>query len=214
MTISAVETEMISDYEDYSDFLDSVYGDTPRRISHHAALKMAGVPVKGIMTVSAPTKNKRKYTKSSIKHYQENVQTLHLNANQIGEHTWLSTSERSLLEEFEDMPGFIRSACDLSSALLFHTIFDIDEIIKTSLSLKYSNGLRRLASMSDNMNKWKHSLSYIDFADSIPIADEEDVWIPMNIRQSYYTEKNIHKDEKYRVIWEIKPDNLFIDLLY
>ena len=214
MEMISIETEAMSDYGSYSDLLDRVYRDTPRRISHHLAIMFAGVTLKGYITVSGPSRGKRKYSKSRIEHYQESADTLNLCSRQIGKNTWLSTGARGLLEEFEDMPAFIRSATDLSEALFVYEEFDIEEILNVAETLNYKNGLRRLASMASSMNEWEHFNGYIDFPEKISVSSETDDWLPMRIRQNNLDSEERYIDPKYRVIWETAPEELFVDLLY
>ena len=195
------------------DLLPELYGETPRRISHQSAISYAGVPLTAGWFISADTPATKKMIDHYVTHLEEHASTLFVDSQEVSENTWLSSPERAILEEAEHMPK-ARSVKTLSRALDMPDNFEWERIGDLAKYLRYSEGLRRLASMSDAMSTWRHSIHrhLMDYVHS----SENEEWIKMlciGAKREHLTTGVVYEDFKHKVTWDTHPYQIFEDLM-
>lgn len=128
--------------------LNSVYGDSPRRISCEAALSMraAAAITCGLSANSSfPAEDSLGYKGTALCHYYEKSDTLKIGAEQIDARTWLSSAERALLDVA--CYSVSRRACEhILSASMFRR-YDSDIVIGIAEEAEMTYGVRKLAAV-------------------------------------------------------------------
>ena len=202
------------------DLLPELYGETPRRISHQSGMLLAGVPLTVGWHISADIEDNGSFIESHIVHIPESSETMFIDSELIADNTWLSSPERSILEEAEHMPK-THSAKIISRCLDMVFPFDWSRIADVADDLKYFDGLRRIASMSDAISTWEppgyEDESYDDLMNYVQPTSRSKDWLRMlcwgGIRSADRKFDVIYKDEKHKVIWEKHPYQIFEDLM-
>ena len=202
------------DIYELEEILPKLYGETPRRISHQSGVLYAGVPLTVGWYISSTEPYDKKFEENYITHNTEPETILFIDAEQVAANTWLSSPERSILEEAEDMPKS-RSVKTISRAMDMPGNFNWDRILEVAERLGYRHGVRRLCSMSDAMSNWEHTIHHNKLK-HIPPASKNEDWIPMLCSGSGNGDTEyefVHEDSKHRVAWEKHPHHIFEELL-
>ena len=196
---------------------DIVYGDIPRRVSANYALAVvAGTPMMSSLTMSAPWPEY--YTDEFedeyevLRHYPEPEETLYVGAWRIGEHTWISSPERALLDtahlgNHNRVPEWILRSMVCND-------FSFEELVHISEEADMGEALRKIASISVLLNwyKKKHKPLWIKklrkYAKSIP---SEPTYVCRSFAEAGLT-KGWH-DRNFNVIWNVSREETYNELL-
>ena len=190
--------------------LNSVYGDSARRISCEAALSMraaAAITCGLSVNSSFPTEDNLDYKRTALCHYYEKPDTLKIGAEQIDDRTWLSSAERALL----DVACFSlsRRACEhILSASLFRR-YESETIIEIAEEVEMTGGVRKLAAVfslipNSSSDKWhKVIMRYGRALEKEPIL----MWKTPDGFESY--EENCELDTDFGVIWNVPRKEVY-----
>ena len=202
------------DIYELEEILPELYGESPRRISHQSGILYAGVPLTIGWHISSNIQPDKIFKKHGIIHIQESEETLFEDAEEIAENTWLSSPERAIVEEAEDM-NQAASAKMISRAMDMPSNFDWGRIPEVAEKLNYSNGLRRVCSMSDAMSNWEHTI-HNGLMSGVDANKGNKDWIKMLCRGSKLDTDDCdydYVDDTHFVLWEKHPNKIFEDLL-
>ena len=210
----------------YEDRLQSLYGETPHRISHLTAMSMADVAVKSgfALSVSGPPVDPDVARELKVIHREESNDTLTVGADLWKGATWVSLPERALLEclHADDM---LPNGEAVAAQVLFQgQAVDPGIVMSLAQQMGWDKPLRRLGSIATRMDNCRdvfrlmpdgflHDNQEIFLeVDEAPDAD----WIcVIPTRHDPPPNGDAFRDEKYRVIWcWIHPHMLLEDLLY
>ena len=202
------------DIYELEEILPKLYGDSPRRISHQSGILYAGVPLTVGWYISSTETYDKKFSENYIANNTESEEILLVDAEQVADNTWLSSPERAVLEEAEDMTR-THSVKTISRAMDMPGNFNWGRILEVTEKLGYRNGLRRLCSMSDAMSDWEHTIHH-GLMSGVRTTQNNTKWIKMLCRGSGLDSENDdykYVDEKHLVLWKKHPNQIFEDLL-
>ena len=137
--------------------LEAVYGDCPRRICGLTALGMSRVPLVSGFEISVAHAKAVDTSAFGFISRRETAHTVTLDAEQITEHTWVSSPARAVLECAQHAQRYPRY--DEHIGRMIVNAFDVcspDEVQEVAMNLRWRAGRRRLASIA-------HGLSESDF---------------------------------------------------
>lgn len=190
--------------------LNSVYGDSARRISCEAALSMraaAAITCGLSVNSSFPTEDNLDYKRTALCHYYEKPDTLKIGSEQIDARTWLSSAERALLDVA--CYSVSRRACEhILSASLFRR-YDGETIIGIAEEAEMTYGVRKLAAVfslipNSRSSKWhKMIVRHGRALEAEPIP----MWKTPEGCESY--EENGKLDTDFGVIWNVSKKEVY-----
>ena len=205
--------------------LDSVFGDSPRRMSHMMALGAAGVPLVVCQQITLPYEAAKPVRHLGINVFREKRENVTRFATQLTERTWMSTPTRAAIETAQH--GIAAPQWDERIAWAFAeesgSMLDLEEAQEISVALRMRAGLRRLSSIAHALR----SLSADDLEDDadlslvpeawagIACARRGDKWI--RLRRTWSPHFGYSDaawiDAERKVLWDRHPASLAASLL-
>ncbi len=195
--------------------LEVAYSGLPRRVSGLCAVGMAGVPVVCWPEVSVEAGTAFDTDGFGFVSWREASGTLLAKAEQVTEHTWVSTPARAVLEcaqhpyrshRWEEHVGrMIVNRFDVCSP---------DEISRAAEALGWRAGLRRLASLADGLARSStgRELGFDvdpDWAGLCRTSGRGDKWVHLApLRRANHPPQSADQDDARKVHWPTTPNAL------